>query len=126
MGPVGSFQEAEFSLRADVPAGTWHVQCDSIALAPVTVRFTLKVRRGGDDTELATWTKHFEPLPGGVYDAQAYEVDEATPAIDYQPGDQLIFRYEGIDATVSNPQAYIPNGDGVRNNGRIPSITLPR
>lgn len=126
MGPVGSFEEAEFSLRASVPAGTWHVQCDSIALAPVTVRFTLSVRRAGDDTTLATWTKHFEPLPGGVYDAQAYEVDEPAPAIDFQSGDQLIFRYEGIDPQVTNQQAYIPNGDGARTMGRIPSITLPR
>jgi hypothetical protein len=128
VGPVGSFQEAEFELRAGVPAGNYHVACDSIILAPTTVRFTLSWRHadGAADTTLSTWTKAWTPLPGGVYDAQAYEVDQAAPAITFEPGDGLIFRYEGIDAGTTNPQAFIPNGDGARTMGRIPSITLPR
>lgn len=126
MGPVGSFEEAEFDLRASVPAGTYHVQCDSIILAPVTVRFQLILRHDNRDTPLATWTRHWEPLPGSAYDAQAYEVDQAAPAIDFQDGDQLVFRYEGVDPGTTNMQAFIPNGDGKNAGGRIPSITLPK
>lgn len=122
MGPGGS-QDAAFDLRASVPAGTYHVECDSIIIASVDVTFTLIWRRGATDTTLAQWTQHWDPLPGGVYDAQAYEIDEPAPAIDFQPGDQLVFRYAGANTT--NPQAFIPNGDGAISKGRIPAITLP-
>jgi hypothetical protein len=126
VGPVGSFEEAEFDLQASVPAGNYHVQCDSIILAPVTVKFQLIWRHDGTNTTLSEWTKHWEPLPGGGYDAQAYEVDQAAPAIDFQSGDQLVFRYEGIDPTTMSSQAFIPNGDGKNALGRIQAITLPR
>ena len=126
MGPVGSSEEAEFPLRASVPAGTYHFAWDSIALKPVDVRFTLIWRRGQTDTTLATWTRHWEPLPGAVYDAQAYDIDEAAPAIDFEPGDQLVFRYEGLGDAQTSADAYIPNGDGVNAMGRIPSFTLPQ
>lgn len=99
------------------------MECDSIILAPVDVTFTLIWRRGTDDTALAQWTQHWDPLPGGVYDAQAYEVDMPAEAIDFAPGDQLVFRYAGANST--NPQAFIPNGDGATSGGRIPAITLP-
>jgi hypothetical protein len=109
-----------------VPAGTYHVECDSIIIDPVDITFTLIWRRGATDTTLVQWTKHWDPLPGGVYDAQAYEVDEPAPAIDFQPGDQLVFRYAGAPtSTTSNAQAFIPDGDGAISNGRIPAITLP-
>ena len=87
--------------------------------------FTLTWRRGATDTQLAQWSRHWDPLPGPVYDAQACDADELAPAIDFQPGDQLIFRYEGTSPPGTNPQAFIPNGDGARAHGRIPSITLP-
>ena len=122
MGPGGS-QDAPFNLRASVPAGTYHVECDSIIIAPVDVTFTLIWRRGGSDTQLAQWTQHWEPLPGGVYDAQPYEVDMPGAAIDFAAGDQLVFRYAG--ANTDNAQAFIPNGDGAISHGRIPAITLP-
>lgn len=122
MGPGGS-QEAAYDLRAAVHAGTYHVECDAIIIGPVDVTFTLIWRRDQTDTNLAQWTRHWDPLPGGGYDAQAYEVNEATPAIDYQAGDQLVFRYAASNTTT--PNAFIPNGDGARANGRIPSITLP-
>lgn len=123
MGPGGSLQDAPFALRASVPAGTYHVECDSIILDPVDVTFALIWRRGAADTTLVQWTRHWDPLPGGVYDAQAYEVDMPAPAIDFAPGDQLVFRYAGANST--NPQAFIPNGDGATSGGRIPAITLP-
>ena len=122
MGPGGS-REAAYNLRAAVHAGTYHVECDAIIVGPVDVTFTLIWRRDQTDTNLAQWTRHWDPLPGGGYDAQAYEVNETAPAIDYQAGDQLVFRYAASNTTT--PNAFIPNGDGARANGRIPSITLP-
>ncbi|HUS29991.1 MAG TPA: hypothetical protein VMZ53_15905 [Kofleriaceae bacterium] len=122
MGAGGS-QEAEYSLKGSVPAGTYHCVLDSIIIRPVDVTFDLIWRRGTTDMPLATWMQHFEPLPGS-FDAQAYEIDQAAPAIDFAAGDQLIFRYSGANTTSS--EAYIPNGDGSLSHGRIPNITLPK
>lgn len=121
---LGESQDAAYSLRADVPAGVYHVVCDSIITESVDVTFSLILRRGATDTSLVEWTRHWDPLPASSYDAQAYEVDEVAPAIQFEPGDQLVFRYAGASAT--SPDALIPNGDGARTHGRIPSITLPR
>jgi len=107
-----------------VPAGTYHVACDAIIIGPVDVTFTLIWRRGQTDTNLAQWTRHWDPLPSGGYDAQPYDVDMAAPAIDFAAGDQLVFRYAAANTTTAN--AFIPNGDGAIAHGRIPSITLPR
>jgi hypothetical protein len=124
VGPGGS-QDAEFALRASVPAGTYHVACDAVITASVDVSFALIWRRGVADMPLATWVKHWDPLPSGFF-AQPYELDVAAPAIDFQPGDQLVFRYMGPSPDQPNNQAFIPNGDGARSNGRIPSIVLPQ
>lgn len=121
MGPGGS-QEAAFDLRAGVPAGSYHVVCDAIIIGSVDVTFSLIWRRGATDTPLAQWMKHWEPLPSG-FDAQPYEVDMAAPAIAFQRGDQLVFRYAG--ANTQRAEAFIPNGDGALSHGRIPNITLP-
>lgn len=122
MGPGGS-QEAPFDLRTGVPAGTYHVTCDAIIIGPVDVTFTLIWRRGQTDTNLAQWMRHWDKLADGSYKAQPYEVDMPAPAIDWQAGDQLVFRYEATNTTT--PEAFIPNGDGAIANGRIPNITLP-
>ena len=116
-------QEATFDLRASVPAGAYHVICDSIITAPVDATLTLIWRSGTTDTELAHATKHWDPLPDGTYNAQPYELDMQAPAIDHKAGDQLVFRYQAANTTA--PNAFIPNGDGARANGRLPSITLP-
>lgn len=123
MGPGGS-QDAEFSLVADIPAGTYHVICDAIIIRDVDVTFTLIHRRGETDVELAQWMQHFAPLGGGRFDAQPYELDVEAPAIDFVAGDQLVFRYAGANTTTS--MAFIPNGDGSVTDGRIPNITLPK
>ncbi len=107
-----------------MPAGSYHVICDSIIIRAIDVTFDLIHRRGAEDTVLATWQDHFEPLPGSVYDSQPYELDQDAPAIDFQAGDQLVFRYSGANST--SEQAFIPNGDGAIAHGRIPNITLPR
>ena len=126
MGPGGSLHDAAFDLRAGVPAGTYHVQCDSIILAPADVTYTLIWRRGATDTTLAQWSKHWDPLPDGTYQAQPYEVDMAAPAIAFQRGDQLVFRYAGDGPPDTAAEAYIPNGDGSNMGGRIPNLRLPQ
>jgi hypothetical protein len=123
VGSGGSF-DAEYKLKADVPAGTYHVICDNIIIHPVDVVFELIHRSNGVDVQLATWTQHFNPIGGGVYDAQAYELDVEAPAIEVRSGDELVFRYTGAGAQSS--MAFIPNGDGHITGGRIPNITLPR
>lgn len=122
MGSGGS-QEAAFSLRAAVPAGAYHVECDAVITAAVDVTFTLIWRRGVFDTIVAQWARHWDPRPGS-FDAQAYEVDMAGRAIDYQAGDQLVFRYAAGNTT--GAEAFIPNGEGKSSGGRIPAITLPQ
>jgi FtsP/CotA-like multicopper oxidase with cupredoxin domain len=99
------------------------VICDAIIIQPVDAQFDLIHRRTATDTVLATWTQHFDPLPGGVYDAQAYELDQAAPAIDFEPGDQFVFRFTGTNTNTT--EAFIPNGDGATTGGRIPNITIP-
>lgn len=124
MGPGGSQQDAAFDLRASVPAGAYHVECDAVITAAIDVAFALIWRRSGVDTQLAAWTKHFDDP--GTFDAQPYEVDMAAQAIDFQAGDQLVFRYAGLGAAGVKPESFIPNGDGPNSGGRLPAITLPR
>lgn len=124
MGAGGS-QEAEYVLKASVPAGAYRCVIDSVVIRPVDVTFELVWRRGDTDTALATWMQHFDPLPGANFDAQAYEIDVDAPAIDFAPGDRLVWRYSAGPNT-SMAEAFIPNGDGTLSNGRIPSFTLPR
>jgi hypothetical protein len=124
VGPGGSL-EAEYKLKADVPAGSYLVVCDAIVIVPIDVTFDLVHRRDGADTTLATWMQHFEPIGGGVYKAQAYELEVPAPAINFKSGDQLVFRYTGGTST-STMTGFIPNGDGHITDGRIPNITLPK
>lgn len=123
MGPGGS-QEAEWSLTADVPAGTYRLVCDAIIIRAIDVTFDLVWRHEGGDTMLATVDQHFEPAPGGALGAQACDLDLEAPAIDFTPGDQLIFRYSGANSTSMN--GFVPNGDGPTAGGRIPNIRLPQ
>jgi hypothetical protein len=87
------------------------------------MQFDLVHRRGADDTIVATWTHHFDPLPTG-FDAQAYEVDQQGSAVPFARGDQLVFRFSASNTIQA--EAWIPNGDGRLSKGRIPNITLPR
>jgi hypothetical protein len=123
VGSGGSL-DAEYALKADVPAGAYHVICDAIIIRAVDVELSLIHRRGGEDTVLASWQQHFEPLGGGVYNAQPYELDVEAPAIAHKSGDELVFRYTGLGSTAM--MAFIPNGDGEITHGRIPNLTLPR
>lgn len=126
MGPGGSQKDAAFTLKASVPAGNYHIQCDSIITAPIDMTFALLLRRDTQVITLAAWSKHWDPLPSGRYDAQPYEVDMAVPAIDFQRGDQLVFRYAGNGPSNATAESFIPNGDGPNAGGRIPNLTLPQ
>jgi hypothetical protein len=122
---TGGSREAAYALKADVPAGTYHCIIDSIIIRPVDVTFELLWRHAdGHDSTLGIWNEHFDPNEGANFDAQPYEKDVEAPAIDFADGDQLVFRYTGMNASVS--EAYIPNGDGAGAHGRIPSFTLPK
>ena len=123
MGAGGS-QEAPYTLKAKVPAGTYHLELDAVITLSIDVQFDLIWRRGATDTVLATWSQHFDPRGGGNFDAQPFEYDEDCAAIDTLKGDQLVFRYTGTGG--SQNEAYIPNGDGAVTHGRIPNITLPK
>lgn len=96
--------------------------CDGVITASVDVTFELIWRRGTEDTVLATAMQHFDPLPDGVYTAQACDIAMPAAAIDWVDGDQFVFRYSG---TSTSANGYIANGDGKFTMGRIPNITLP-
>lgn len=124
MGSGGSL-EAEYTLKADIPAGTYKVICDAIIIRPVDVTFDLIWRKADGDVVLATWMQHFEPLGGGMFTAQPYELDvPVSTRIEAANTDQLVFRYTGMNSTAM--MAFIPNGDGHITGGRIPNITLPK
>lgn len=106
-----------------MPSGRYHFVLDCIVIAPVDMTFELMHRRGTDNVVLVTWDEHFDPLPAS-FDAQAYEVDQQAPKIDFKSGDKLVFRYSA--ANTIQADAWIPNGDGKLSNGRIPNITLPK
>jgi len=121
---AGGSQEAPYTLKAKVPAGTYHLVMDAVITLSIDVQFDLIWRRGDTDTVLATWNQHFDPNGGGNFDAQPWEYDEDCAAIDTLKGDQLVFRYTGTGGATN--EAYIPNGDGPFSHGRIPNITLPK
>lgn len=81
-------------------------------------------RASTGDTTLAHWGPiHYTPTSDGAYEAQPFEYDEACGAINFTPGDELVFRYTGMNGTAF--ESYIPAGDGQFKGGRIPNITLP-
>jgi hypothetical protein len=123
--PIGTFEEAPYELKGSIAAGSWHVIMDATIIAACDITFELIWRReGAADMDIAMWQQHFAPIAGD-FDAQAYELDQPGTAIDFEPGDQLVFRYTSSVNTTSG-EAFIPNGDGARSNGRIPNFTLPR
>jgi hypothetical protein len=119
---AGGSQEAVFDLVASVPAGTYHFVLDSIIIDPVDVTFAVHQRRDGSDTDIVTFVQHFDPLPGADYEAQPLAIDQDGAAIDFQPGDQLVFSYTAGSA--SPLASYEPNGDQ-QDGTHDPSLTLP-
>lgn len=120
---AGRSQEAAFELRADLPRGTWTLVGDGIILESVDVRFEVFVRRGEQELPVVSWDHRFDPRPSG-FDAVPFEEPAQGAAIDRRDGDLLVFRYTGQSAVSMN--AYVPNGDGFRQKGRIPHLRLPK
>lgn len=91
-------------------------------IAGVDVTFELLHRRGTENTAIATWAMHFNPLPAS-FDAQPYEADIPGLVVPYTKGDKLVFRFSASNTIMSD--AWIPNGDGRLSQGRVPNFTLP-
>jgi hypothetical protein len=121
---VGDPLEAEFELVAGIPAGTWTFVGDGIIIEPVDVLFEIIWRGDAGDDVLWSIPHHFDPWGGGNFDAVPFEVSTELEAVAAAAGDQLILRYQAMNATIG--MAYIPNGDGAEHNGRIPFIELPQ
>ena len=125
---VGDSLEAAFTLVGPIPAGTWHLVADGVSLAPADLSFDVLWRHGGVDTELVEFAHHFVPLSGASqFDASPFEADGAGVAAPAVRGDQLVLRIRADgDADAGASTVYLPNGDGDKAHGRLPSITLPR
>jgi hypothetical protein len=122
---AGGSLEAAYSLSGPIAAGTWRLVADGIIIEPVDARFQILWRSDASgDTELAAFTRHFDPAAGGGYEAQAYEETVELSAVPAASGDRLVLRYSGESESL--PMAYIPNGHGDEAGGRIPFIELPR
>lgn len=122
MGP-GGVLNAEFALRASVDAGTYRLVCDGVILRAVDVTFQVVWAHGDTEDVIGEVTQHFDPRPGGKFDAEPCDLEIEGTAIAHEVGDQLILRFLGANTT--SDQAYIPNGDGSHAKGRIPNLTLP-
>jgi hypothetical protein len=76
------------------------------------------------DQVLTSISTHFdEPTGPSQFDAQPFDADADLAAVPAQKGDLLVLRFSASGTGTGT--AYIPNSDGARANGRIPSITLP-
>jgi hypothetical protein len=120
---AGRSLEAAYQLSGAVGAGSWNFVLDGICLESIDVTFELLLRSGDDDTRLAAFTQHFDPVAGGAYRAQAFEHAEQLTRVDAADGDRLVLRYTGEGSDLM--MAWIPNGDGESTGGRIPYLDLP-
>jgi hypothetical protein len=112
-----------FLLTGPIPAGNWHLVGDTIVVNSVDVTYDVLWRNGAGDHPLASFTHHFEPLPSG-FNAQPYEDNALAAAAPAKSNDQLVLRFSAQGS--STQLLMIPNSDGVRAMGRIPSLTLPK
>lgn len=121
---VGDSLEAAFQLAGPIRAGSWHLIGDGIILQSVDMRFDVVWRIAAGDTTLASFTNHFD-LPTGEaqFNAVPFEADAPGIAAAAHAGDQLVLRFTASGS--GNGTVYIPNGDGSKTMGRIPSVKLP-
>jgi hypothetical protein len=122
---VGDPLEAAIDLDAPIKAGPWSFVGDGIIIASVDVQFDVIWRSGGTDKTLVSFTHHFDKQPTG-FDAVPFEAQADGMAAAASPGDQLVLRFTALTTDPDTPMPYIPNGDGARTNGRIPTLMLPR
>lgn len=83
-------------------------------------------RNAAGDHPIATWSHHFDPLPAGPtqFNAQPFEADARGAAAAAKANDQLVLRFSAQGS--STQLLIVPNSDGARAMGRIPSLTLPK
>ncbi len=125
LGPGGPPLEAAFLLTGPIKAGTWHLVGDGIVLNAADLTYVVVWRdQKGVEHELVRWTHHFDP-PASGFDAVQFEADGAGVAANASGNDTLLLRMSAAgDPNVA--MLWIPNGDGAKTNGRIPSLTLPK
>lgn len=112
-------------MTGPIKAGTWHLVGDGIVLSAADVTYDVVWRdsKGGEHA-IATWSHHFDPLPSG-FNATQFEADTAGSEAKASANDTLILRLSAQgDPTVA--MLWIPNGDGAKAMGRVPSLTLPK
>lgn len=93
-------------------------------LAAADVSFDVLWRNAAGDHPIVSFSHHFDPQPSG-FNAVAYEADAPGLAAPARSNDQLILRFGAQGAATASVLA-IPNSDGARAMGRIPSLTLPK
>ena len=121
---VGDSLEAAIVLESDVPAGSWHLVGDGIVFAPVDVKYEV-IRRHPpkSDQLLVTFNHHFDPQMDGSFNAVPFEGSAEGVMASVQSGDLLVLR---LTATGGGAMAtFVPNGDGAKTKGRIPSLEIP-
>ncbi|SRR6266511_5674330 len=128
---TGQSHEASYLLSGPIPAGRWHLVGDGIIFDPCDVQFDVLVRKGdgdgGADQTLVSWSHHFDPPTGpDKYVAVPFEADgDGVAAEAVGNVDRLILRIS-VTGGATGELLYIPNGDGAKSGGHIPSITAPR
>jgi hypothetical protein len=120
---AGGSLEAAYELKGPIEAGVWSMVADCIVVQAVDVNIEIIHRVGSTDNVLVSWEDRYEPLPGGEYQAQAFDFTDEIGRVDSEPGDLLVLRYTGTNSKME--MAYFPNGDGSTTGGRIPNIDLP-
>lgn len=129
---VGDSLEAQFPLRAAVPAGTWRIVGDGLVAGPIavsaTVRFDLLLRGPSDPgggLRFLSFQNRFvrDPSPERKFSAVRYSASAEGPRLEVNPGDRLVLRVTSVDAEGS--ASFIVNGDGKLTGGEIPRLDLP-
>jgi hypothetical protein len=84
-------------------------------------------RHGGRDDRLLKIDHHFDPMSGATqFDATPFSADADGAAANARTGDLLVWRLQPTGPPGAAGTAFIPNGDGAKAHGQIPSIRLPR
>ena len=126
---VGNSLDASFTLRAPLQAGTWNLVGDGLItgdqVTEMQVTWELYLS-GPDDTTLpillGSWDHVYVRNPNARFDAVKYE-EKLQLQGGGKAGDRL--RLHITPQTGGATAFFLPNGDGVTTNGRIPHLDLP-
>jgi len=124
---AGGSLEAEYRLAGPIKAGSWHLVGDGIIVDSCDMTFEVVWRAGATDKVVTSFTHHFDPLPSTApnpFDATPYAADATAAAVPAGANDQLVLRIRAA-GTMTQSILYIPNGDGAKAHGDIPSLKLP-